>query len=63
MRIGSPYAAIRESITIKPDETSASKKNYFRIKDFQWYSLRHADYNEKLNEGDDVAFFPPIGGG
>ena len=24
---------------------------------------RHADYNTRLNEGDDIAFFPPIGGG
>ncbi|MFA5518667.1 MAG: MoaD/ThiS family protein [Spirochaetota bacterium] len=24
---------------------------------------KHADYNTKLNEGDDIAFFPPIGGG
>jgi len=24
---------------------------------------RHADYNTLLNDGDDIAFFPPIGGG
>lgn len=24
---------------------------------------RHADYSSLLNDGDEVAFFPPIGGG